>query len=117
LSGFTHAVAPTGERTIFAKSEGAIIKVWDLKQSNELAILSGHTHTITALAMTEDEKYIISTSEDHTLKVWDLKKKKNIASFSGDGPLLDCAITKDGRTIIAGSAWDQTHILRLEGEI
>jgi hypothetical protein len=42
-----------------------------------------------------------------------LETGENIATFIGDGPMLNCAMTSDGRTIIAGDDSGRAHFLRL----
>lgn len=46
------------------------IKIWDLKQANEVKILEGHRRLVNALAITDDRDLIISGSEDCTVKLW-----------------------------------------------
>jgi WD40 repeat protein len=41
-------------------------------------------------------------SEDHTLRVWDLESGKELALLTADGPTASCAVSLDGRTIVAG---------------
>ena len=62
-----------------------------------------------------DGKHIISGSGDKILRVWDIESGQILASFSGDAPLRACAISPDGRTIVAGDASGMVHFLRLMG--
>ncbi|MCP4213979.1 MAG: hypothetical protein GY765_04940 [bacterium] len=48
------------------------------------------------------------------LKVWDLVDGRNIATFTGDDWLFSCAVLKDGKTLVAGSASGEVHFLELE---
>ncbi|HJH31809.1 MAG TPA: hypothetical protein C5S50_06455 [Methanosarcinaceae archaeon] len=80
-----------------------------------LQTLEGHTGGVNAVAVTPDGKHAISGSDDNTLRVWDIASGEIIASFSGDGFLHACAISPDGRTIVAGEASGRVHFLRLMG--
>jgi len=108
-------VTPDGCCAISASNDETL-KVWDIEFGmEELHTMKGHTGSVAAVVVTPDGKQAISASEDHTLKVWDIESGQIIASFSGDGSLLDCAISQDGKTIVAGEASGRVHFLRLQG--
>jgi WD40 repeat protein len=110
------AITPDGHQVISA-SHDTTLKVWDLERGKELHTLEGHTAWVEAVEVTEDGRYAVSVSRYGTLKVWKLESGKIIATFTagtGDA-LLDCAVARDSRTIVAGGRSGQVHILRLEG--
>jgi WD40 repeat protein len=108
------AVTSDGARVISA-SYDKTLKIWDLKTGEQIRILKGLTGRINAVAVTPDGTRVISASYDRTLKVWDLETGEVIGTFSGDGALMTCAISPDGKTIVAGEASGKVHFLRLEG--
>ncbi len=63
--------------------------------------------------MTPDGRRAVSGSVDHTLRLWDLESGKEIASFTGESQVLSCAVTSDGRAIVAGNELGRMHFLRL----
>jgi WD40 repeat protein len=65
--------------------------------------------------VTADGQRVISGSLDKTLKVWDLETGNCIATFTADAAIFCCAVTPDGRTIVAGDVSGRVHFLRLEG--
>jgi WD40 repeat protein len=75
-----------------------------------LRTLEGHTHSVNAVAVTNDGSRAISASY-----VWDLETGEVIGTFSGDGVLYACAVSPDGNTIVAGEASGRVHFLRPEG--
>ncbi|MCU0638071.1 MAG: hypothetical protein MUE87_05585 [Methanothrix sp.] len=67
------------------------------------------------MALTADGRRAVSASSDQTLKVWDIESGSIICSFTGENAMFCCAVSPDGRTIIAGEASGRVHFLRLEG--
>ncbi len=44
----------------------------------------------------------VSASSDETVKVWHLASGRELATFKADAPLYCCAVSPDGKTILAG---------------
>ena len=78
--------------------------------------LEGHTGGVSAVAVTPDGSRAVSASYDSTLKVWDLETGEILSTFSGDSPIYACAVSPNGKTIVAGEDLGRVHFLRLEGE-
>ena len=93
------------------------IKIWDVGTETEKFTLPGHSHWVTAIALTPDGKTVISSSSDNTIKIWDLATRKEIATFTGESPILCCATAPDGVTIVAGEYSGRLHFLRLQGKV
>ena len=90
------------------------LKVWDIRSGKELKTLIGHTDDVYCVSVTPDGSLAVSASDDKTLKVWDLRSGKELISFDCDEQMWCCAITPDGRTIVAGGASGVVYFLRLE---
>jgi len=114
--GSINAVALTsdGRRAVSASSDKTL-KIWDLDGGQEIRTLRGHDEGVNAVALTPDQRLAVSASDDRTLKVWDLESGLMIASFAGESFMFSCAVSPDGRTIVAGEASGRVHFLRLEG--
>ena len=112
-SNWVRAVAITsdGQRAVSASSDNTL-KVWDLNSGEEAHTLSGHSNWVRAVAITPDGQRAVSASSDNTLKVWDLNSGAYLCGFTADAAVLCCIVTPDGRTIVAGDASGQVHILR-----
>jgi WD40 repeat protein len=65
------------------------------------------------VAITPDGRHAVSASYDYTLRVWDLESGKELASLTADAPMASCAVSSDGRTIVAGDATGNMHFLQL----
>jgi WD40 repeat protein len=113
---FAVTITPDGKHAISGSRDNTL-RVWDIESGEELRTLKGHADSVSAVAVTPDGQYAISGSLDNTLRVWDIKSGKFLASFSVDGSLHACAISPDGRTIVACDASGRVHFLRLENII
>jgi WD40 repeat protein len=58
-----------GDRYLCSSSQ-ASIRIWDLHQGREVAVLRGHTSLVTAIAATSRGDWIVSGSEDRTVGLW-----------------------------------------------
>ena len=67
-----------------------------------MATLEGHTHQVTACAVTPDGRHVVSASKDRTLKVWDLSTHTCRFTHRGDAAYQAVAVT--ATTVIAGDA-------------
>ena len=66
--------------------------------------LAGHSHMVTAVAVTRDGQRAISASDDQTLKVWDLGTGQLQHTLAGhDGWVTAVAVTRDGHRAISAS--------------
>ena len=50
-----------------------------------------------------------------TLRVWDLESGEELALLTADSHTTSCAVSLDGRMIVAGDAAGNMHILKMEG--
>jgi WD40 repeat protein len=110
------AVYDDGRRAISA-SRDKTLKVWDLERCQEVHTLEGHTGWVNEVAVYDHGQWAISASSDNTLRIWDLESGVCLAKFSGDSGFTICRVAPDDRTVVAGDAGGQVHILRLEGAI
>ena len=80
------------------------VRVWDLHEKIEIAVLQGHKNNVTALAISRDNKYIVSGSSDKTVILWNLHEKKKIAILLGHSKAITAvAITSENRYIVSAS--------------
>ncbi|MDB9314152.1 hypothetical protein PN462_13655, partial [Spirulina sp. CS-785/01] len=109
-----NAVAVTPEGQVISGSGDNTLKVWDMQTGKELRTLRGHSDWVYAVAVTP-EGQVISGSVDNTLKVWDMQTGEVLTTFTTDTPILSCAVSGDGRTVVAGDTSGRVYFLRLEG--
>jgi COMPASS component SWD3 len=71
--------------------------------------LSAHREMITAIAITEDQRFLISVSWDRTLKIWDFARGTLINTVEAhDQGILALAVTRNGDYHLATGGFDQT---------
>jgi WD40 repeat protein len=75
--------------------------------------LKRHTNGVTGVAVTPDGRFAILVSMDRTLELWNLATDQPLLTLEAHAPLLCCAVTPDGRTILAGDEAGALHILDL----
>ena len=109
----TVAVTPDGQFAI-SGSDDNTLKVWSLDTGEEVTTLKGHTDWVRSVAVTPDGQFAISGSYDNTLKVWSLSTGHEVACFVAEQPLYACAVSRDGKTIVAAGQSGRVHFLRLE---
>jgi WD40 repeat protein len=113
-AGHISAVETLPGRLAISASSDHTLKIWDLESAEVLYTLTGHNHGVADVAVTPNGTRAVSVSYDCTLKVWSLENRKLIASFVADVPLIDCAISENGKSIIAVDSLAEVHIFHLE---
>ena len=108
------AILPDGRRAVSASWDNTLM-VWNLETGERLCTLTGHTGGVNSVAVLSDGRQAFSASNDRSLIVWDLESGERLAAFRGDAAFLACAVTPDGRTVLAGDEGGRVHFLRLEG--
>lgn len=81
--------------------------------------LTGHSHFISDLALTNDNNFLLSSSWDKSMRLWDLKSSKTTQRFVDDGhtkEILSCAISHDGRFILSSGADNEIKLWNIKGQ-
>jgi len=94
-------------------SKDGFLKIRYLKNGKLILKIKAHDQEIWDISKTLDERFIISASADRRIKIWDLKLNTVAHTFTADFTIRSCAISKDGKTILAGDRSGRIHILRL----
>lgn len=58
---------------LFSGSIDNEIKAWDLRMKKVSYALTGHTDTVTSLAISPDSQSLLSNSHDSTVRTWDIR--------------------------------------------
>jgi WD40 repeat protein len=108
------ALLADGQRALSGSYRGTL-KLWDLSTGACLRTLAVHSDRVWSVALLADGQRALSASSDRTLKLWNLTTGACLYTFHGDSAFLCCAISADGRTVVAGDRAGVVYFLRLEG--
>jgi WD40 repeat protein len=104
-------------RLAISASDDKTLKVWDLARGRELRTLVGHKGDVNNVALSANGQLAISTSRDRTLQVWDVATGQIISTLATRVRLECCAMTPDGKKIVAGDSMGSVHFMELVGNI
>lgn len=91
-------------RFIASGGHDTLIRLRNLENLTEIAVLSGHSREIFNLCFTEDEKFLISVGGDSTVSVWSTINKSISTVYSGhENWVRTCCVSPCGKYIIAGT--------------
>lgn len=78
-----------------AQSSDNTVRLWDLATGETLRVYSGHSNTVTAVALSPDERYVISASADATIRIWDKDSGQLLRQLSHSAQVLSMALKDD----------------------
>jgi len=87
------------------------VRIWDVKNRLEAAVLSGHKAKISAVKFSPDGSILASGSEDGIVKLWDTKTRFLITTIIGhEGRIIFIDFNTNANMIVTGS---DDNILKL----
>ena len=87
---------------IISGSSDRTVRIWDLQEKKQKAILRGHTDEIVTVVVTSDNKFIVSASNDKTLIIWNIQEKKMETRLHGHVACVQILqISSDNKFIVS----------------
>ena len=107
------ALSPDGTRLAAATTIG--VWLYDTDTSKELALLKGHTDTVTCVTFSPDGKYLASGSTDMTIRLWHPVTGEYIFTLTGHvSGITLLKFLPDGETLASGSRDDTIRLWDLK---
>ncbi len=75
--------SPNGHSYLTASNDNAV-RLSETETGKEIAVLPGHTGTVTAAAFSPDGRSILTASDDNTARLWDAGRRASRLPSSGD---------------------------------
>ncbi|MEU6126494.1 NB-ARC domain-containing protein [Streptomyces sp. NPDC047123] len=95
------AVAPDGTWLVTG-DPGRTVRIWQRQEEPPtcVAVLTGHTDTVTGVAVAPDGRWVASASHDGTVRLWDVaRSRESDAAYRTRWPAA--GFTADGRRLVA----------------
>jgi WD40 repeat protein len=101
-------LSPDG-RTVAVGCRDHTVRLWDMADGRERAVLEGHAAWVHSLAFSAGGKVLASGTLDGVVKLWDVAAARDLATLSGVMEVvMSVAITPDGGTLaVGGGGWKQ----------
>jgi len=97
------AFSPKGD-ILASGSVERVVKLWDIRTGDCLAVLEGHEYPILALAFSPDGNELVSGSGDTSLMTWDIENHSRIHHMKGHGfYVVTCDWDPQDNRIVSGS--------------
>jgi len=94
--------------TIAVGSYDGDILILNAITGSQIAVLSGHIHTVSSLAFSSDGASLVSGSHDDTVKLWDVQTGGVVKTFYGHTRWVHSVSISADRTLIASGSEDGT---------
>lgn len=89
-------------KTLVCLSAG--VSLWDVKTGRQLPAASGHTGSISGLALSDDGRFLVTGGQDGTVRAWETatgeQRWRTPAAENGGWP-TSVALSPDGKTVAA----------------
>ena len=106
------AITPAG--LIVSASDDHTVRVWNAETGIAIHVLMAHENRVNSVALLGEGRYAASGADDADVNLWDLTNGALLATFTTESPVLACAASACGRTIVAGDRSGLVHFLSVE---
>jgi WD40 repeat protein len=104
------AVTPDGKLAITNWARAGALYIWDLESCRGLRRIRPVCRWSYDAVVMPNAVDAVSAS-DRSLTVWRIRAGVAMAVFTADSDIRACAVTPDGKTIVAGDALGRVHFV------
>ena len=107
IEGHTNRVSSivitSDNKYIISGSWDQTVRIWNLQDKSQEAVLRGHTGYVKSIVITRDNKYIITGSDDRTIRIWNFEARSQAAVLIGHTKSVwSVAISSNSKYIASG---------------
>jgi WD40 repeat protein len=102
-AAITSVIALPGGKSVLTASRDRTVRIWDIVEGHELAILRGHRHWITDVAVSPDGRMAVSGSLDSTARIWDINSGQALHVLAHDAAVRAVALIQNGDVAVTAS--------------
>lgn len=95
------ALTPDGQ-TLISLAADQTLRVWDTRSGGLLTTLGSVDAQLLAGVISDDGTTVVTISDQRHVQVWQRDRGAAVVAFRADGPLTTCAVSQDGRLVVAG---------------
>jgi hypothetical protein len=113
--GFSKVAVSAVGLGISYRQLGESLHVWSLTDGAEIAAIGHVTGFATGVTIAPNGRWAATSSYGGIVRLWDLESRAQVAAFRCDHHVGCCAVSHDGKTVVAGDSMGHLHFLRVEG--
>ena len=76
------------------------VRIWNLFEKRQDAVLQGHTGTVHFAIFTTDNKFIVSAGDDKTVRVWNIFLKRQMACVEYSNKITSLLNFDDNQIVV-----------------
>lgn len=99
---YSVAYHPDGSLLASGCNDG-VVRVWDAATGESVAVLEGHTSTVTSVAFSPDGTVLASASDDYSVRVWDAATGAELFMIEHPDSVKSVTFSPDGALLATGT--------------
>ena len=105
--GYINDVAYSSDGQLLAVASSIGIWLYDVATTRELALLTGHTRSVSSVSFAPDGKTLASGGRDGTIRLWEVESGAQTAVWEGHWSSVNSvSFSPDGKTLASGVGSD-----------